>query len=64
VNAVAATAIIVAIFFAVGVIVGVISVIAMAAIRTNRKPELPGSEPPAPGSDDRPSWPDYTNGHL
>ena len=51
-NALLATAIIVGLFFAIGVIVGIISVIAMAAIRAEHKHELPGPshDPPAPDS--------------
>jgi hypothetical protein len=48
------TALIVGVFFAIGVVVGIISVIAMAALRADRggKPQGPpsstlGSQPPA-----------------
>jgi hypothetical protein len=46
---VVATAVIVGIFFAVGVIVGVVSVIALAGARSSRRA---GTEPPA-----APRWP-------
>jgi len=64
--------VIVGLFFIIGITVGVIAVVAMAAVRSDRSgrlsgppesgPDGPGRQPPGPGLedlelDDRPRWP-------
>jgi hypothetical protein len=52
------TALVVATFFAVGVIVGIISVIAMAALRSDRDRKPPGPTPPTTLGSPPPAWSD------
>jgi hypothetical protein len=55
------TAIIVGVFFWVGVIFGVLLVVALAAIRTQQNPQPPADEGPELDSDAGSSrWPDLT----
>lgn len=57
-NALLTTTLVVATCFVIGVIVGIISVIAMAALRSDRDRKPPGPTPPTTLGSQPPAWSD------